>query len=94
MSENSQVLIAPETQKIKAGDKKVLRPPSSSSSSSSESDDVELFIEQDEKVKQIQNDIQTDNQVGEQQRANSLAPDIADSKIVENDFVRTNPSHM
>jgi len=51
LSENSQVLIAPETQKVKADEKKVLRPPSSSSSSSSESDDVELFIEQDEKVK-------------------------------------------
>jgi len=65
LSENSQVLIAPETQKLKADDKKVLRPPSSSSSSSSESDDVEVFIEQDEKVKQVQNDIQTDNQVAE-----------------------------
>ena len=66
MSENSQALIvAPETLKLKAGDKKVLRAPSSSSSSSSESDDVEVFIEEDDKIKETQNDIQIDNQVVE-----------------------------
>jgi hypothetical protein len=66
LSENSQALIvAPETLKLKAGDKKVLRPPSSSSSSSSESDDVEVFIEEDDKIKQTQNDIQIDKQVVE-----------------------------
>jgi hypothetical protein len=45
LSENSQAVNAPETQKIVANEKKGLKPPSSSSSSSSESDDVELFIE-------------------------------------------------
>jgi len=53
LSENSQAVKPIETQKLEAIPKKQFRPPSSSSSSSSESDDVELFIEQDEKVKQI-----------------------------------------
>jgi hypothetical protein len=93
LSENSQAVKPIETQKLEVNQKKKFRPPSTSSSSSSESDDVEVFIEHDTNVEEVQNDFRPENKAMDEMALN-LASKLTESRIGENDVIRTSQSNQ